>query len=121
MLRFYMALAIIVIAATTFFVLLLPAHAETGIASYYGMESGRYTANGEHFRPDRVSCAHRIHPFGTRLKVTVLSTGRSIVCRVNDRGPARWTHRIIDVSRAAAVQLGMIGSGTARVSVERLR
>jgi rare lipoprotein A len=51
----------------------------------------------------------------------VLSTGRSIVCRVNDRGPARWTHRIIDVSRAAAVQLGMIGSGTARVSVERLR
>ena len=97
--------------------LLLPdlAHAEqVGQASWYALRSR--TASGEIMNPSEMTAAHRSLPFGTKVLVENLSNGRSVVVRINDRGPfAR--ERIIDVSRAAASSLSMLGSGTARVRV----
>lgn len=92
-----------------------PSHAETCIASWYGAESGRQTASGERFHPEGISCAHKTRPFGSVVTVTLLATGRSISCRINDRGPF-IKGRCIDLSHGAANALGM--GGTARVSVE---
>jgi rare lipoprotein A len=91
------------------------ARAETCIASWYGRESGKWTASGERFRPEGISCAHKTRRLGSIVTVTDLRTGRSISCRVNDRGPF-VRGRCIDLSHGAARALGM--SGTARVSVE---
>jgi len=92
----------------------------TGVASFYGERfRGRRTASGERFNPDGLTCAHRTLPFGTRLRVTSLRTGRSVVVRVTDRGPFHGG-RVIDLSRAAARQIGMVGAGTGRVRIERL-
>lgn len=92
-----------------------PLHAETCIASWYGSESGNRTASGERFHPEGISCAHKTRPFGSTVRVTLLGSGRSISCRINDRGPY-VRGRCIDLSRGAARALGM--GGTARVSVE---
>lgn len=97
----------------------LPARADTCKASWYGFESGSRTANGEHFNPHGLSAAHRSLRFGTRVKV--MYRGRSVVVRVNDRGPARWTGRCIDLSKGAAQALGMIHAGYATVSFEVVR
>jgi len=96
---------------------LAPAEAKefTGKASWYQM--GKRTASGARFNPDGLSAAHRTLPFGTRLKVTNLRNGRSVQVVVNDRGPFAGG-RVLDVSRGAARQLGMISSGTARVKVQ---
>jgi rare lipoprotein A len=97
--------------------LLLPdlAHAEqVGHASWYALRSR--TASGEMMNPSEMTAAHRSLPFGTRVLVENLSNRRSVVVRINDRGPFA-KGRIIDVSRAAASSLGMLGSGTARVRV----
>ena len=92
----------------------------TGRASYYGERfRGRRTASGERFDPDGLTAAHRTLPFGTRLRVTNLRNGRSVTVRVNDRGPFHGS-RVIDLSKAAARRIGMVGSGTARVRIERL-
>ena len=91
------------------------AYSQTGIASYYWQ--GKVTANGERYRPDGISAAHKTLPFGTRVKVTHLGSGRSIVVRINDRGPF-IKGRIIDLSRGAAGVLGIKGSGVARVKIE---
>ena len=92
----------------------------TGRASFYGERfRGRRTANGERFDPDGLTAAHRTLPFGTRLRVTNLRNGRSVVVRVNDRGPFHGA-RVLDLSKAAARRIGMIQSGTARVRIERL-
>ncbi|MEZ5925546.1 MAG: septal ring lytic transglycosylase RlpA family protein [Hyphomicrobiaceae bacterium] len=91
------------------------AYSQTGIASYYWQ--GKRTANGESYKPDGISAAHKTLPFGTRVKVTHLGTGRSIVVRINDRGPF-IKGRIIDLSRGAAGVLGIKGSGVARVRIE---
>lgn len=91
-----------------------------GFASWYGPGfAGRRTASGEVFDPTQLTAAHRTLPFGTQLRVTNLANGRSVVVRINDRGPFK-PGRIIDLSRAAAEQLGMIGSGTAQVRLELL-
>ena len=96
-----------------------PANAATVcMASYYGTESGTVTASGERFRPEGFTAAHRTYPFGTRLRVTW--HGHSVTVRVNDRGPAAWTGKCLDLSKGAARALGMIRSGTARVSIDRL-
>jgi rare lipoprotein A len=88
--------------------------AESGIAATYPVSyKGRRMASGERFNPDVMMCAHRRHPFGSALRVTIGS--RSITCRVNDRGPF-VKGRIIDVSPAGARALGF--SGIARVTVE---
>ncbi|YAF62103.1 Endolytic peptidoglycan transglycosylase RlpA [Pseudomonas sp. E102] len=93
---------------------------QTGVASYYGSRHhGKRTASGERFDQHGLTAAHRQLPFGTRVKVTNLKNNDSVVVRINDRGP--YTRgRLIDVSRAAAEQLGMLRSGTARVRVQAL-
>lgn len=90
------------------------ARAESGMASWYG--SGARTANGESFNPSGLTAAHRSLPFGTRVRVTNLANGRSVVVRINDRGPFIGG-RVIDLSKGAASVIGMLGSGVARVSV----
>ncbi len=90
---------------------------ETGQASYYAARyHGRPTASGEIFDMEKMTAAHRTLPFGTKVKVTRLDDGRSVVVRVNDRGPF-VDGRIIDVSLAAARELQMIAPGLAKVSV----
>jgi rare lipoprotein A len=72
------------------------------------------TASGERCNPRSLTAAHRTLPFGTKVKVENLKNGRSVVVRINDRGP--FVHgRIIDLTRAAASQLGIVGAGTAHV------
>jgi rare lipoprotein A len=93
---------------------------QTGIASYYGSElHGRKTASGERFNQHHLTAAHRSAPFGTRYRVTNLSTQRSVVVRVNDRGPF-VRGRIIDLSSSAAKAIGMHGRGVGRVRIERI-
>ncbi len=88
---------------------------EVGLASYYFR--GGKTASGEAFDKNGLTGAHRTVPFGTRVRVTMLQTGKHVIVRINDRGPfARG--RVIDVSRRAAEILGMAGVGLARVKVE---
>lgn len=99
-----------------------PAHYdEVGLASYYGAElSGRPTANGEAFRPSGISAAHLTLPLPSYVEVTSLQTGRTILVRVNDRGPF-VEDRIIDLSTGAARQLGIVEQGIAPVRVRRVQ
>lgn len=93
---------------------------EEGIASWYGKDfHGKKTANGERYNMYGMTAAHRILPFGTKVRVTNLQNGKKVVVRVNDRGPF-VANRIIDLTQSAASQLGMIGTGTARVRVESI-
>ncbi|MDE2385242.1 MAG: septal ring lytic transglycosylase RlpA family protein [Alphaproteobacteria bacterium] len=102
------------LAAFVAFAVAAPAaHASTGFASYY--KTGRRTANGERFLPMGLTCAHRRLPFGTRLKVTNLRNGRSVVVRVNDRGPF-VRGRVLDLSLGAAKVIGLNASGVAKIS-----
>jgi rare lipoprotein A len=91
---------------------------EEGMASYYAEEfNGRKTSNGEVFDMNDLTAAHRSLPFHTKVKVTNLDNGLSVVVRINDRGPF-VEGRIIDLSLAGAKAIGMIGTGTARVRLE---
>ena len=91
-----------------------------GMASYYGNElAGNRTASGERFDPGQLTAAHRSLPFGTMVRVTNTSNGDSVVVRINDRGPFS-RGRVIDVSQAAAREIGMHRSGTARVKLALL-
>jgi rare lipoprotein A len=91
-----------------------------GVASYYAAKyQGRTTASGETFDNRKLTAAHRTLAFGTTVRVTNLTNGRSVTVRVNDRGPFA-AGRIIDLSRAAAERLDMIEAGLARVKVETL-
>lgn len=93
---------------------------ERGLASWYGSKfHGRLTSSGEPFDMYKVSAAHRTLPLPSWVEVTNLDNGRRLVVRVNDRGPFT-DERIIDLSYAAAVKLGMVESGTARVEVRAL-
>jgi len=93
----------------------------TGMASWYGPGfHGSYSANGEVFNQNALTAAHPSLPFGTLVKVTNMDNGRSIVVRINDRGPYAGG-RIIDLSRGAAEALGMLSSGVAQVSLEVLQ
>lgn len=86
-------------------------------ASWYGTESGNRTANGERFDGRSLTAAHRTLPFGTKLRVTY--GGKSVVVRVNDRGP--WVRgRSLDLSRAAAERIGLIRAGVGRVCISRV-
>jgi rare lipoprotein A len=89
-----------------------------GIASWYGPKyNGKKTASGERFDQDALTAAHPYWAFGTRVKVTLLSTGKSVVVRINDRFPAH-KGRLIDVSRGTAKTIGLIGPGTGAVRLE---
>ena len=92
-----------------------------GKASYYAHKfNGRKTASGERFNMNAMTCAHPKLPFGTLVRVTNQGNGRSVVLRVNDRGPYK-KGRIVDVSLAAAKKLGMMSRGTASVKLEVLK
>ncbi|MES2765984.1 MAG: septal ring lytic transglycosylase RlpA family protein [Bacteroidota bacterium] len=92
-----------------------------GMASYYADKfDGRTTANGEIFDQNELTAAHRTFPFGTVLKVTNIKNNRSVVVRVNDRGPFA-EGRILDLSRRAAEELDIIRAGVAEVEIEVLR
>lgn len=90
---------------------------ETGVASYYWQPQA--LASGGRFNPDAMTAAHKTLPFGTRVRVTHLSNGNTVDVVINDRGPY-IAGRIIDLSRRAAQNIGMTGSGVARVRVSIL-
>lgn len=114
----FRALIVIVGINSGLIAMLSAAKAETCIASQYGVSDGyhgRKTASGERFNTYALTAAHKTRPFGSRLTVTNLGNGRSVVVRTNDRGPF-VKGRCIDLSHAAANAIGM--GGTARVRVE---
>ncbi|RPH35140.1 septal ring lytic transglycosylase RlpA family protein [bacterium] len=89
-----------------------------GIASYYADEfHGRKTANGETYNMNALTAAHRTLPFNSRVRVTNRENGKSVVVRINDRGPFKG-NRVIDLSLAAAKAVGMIAHGTAPVTID---
>jgi len=100
---------------------------EDGIASWYGYESGRMTANGEVFDPNGLTAAHKYLPIPMFVEVTNLETKKSVIVRVNDRGPfpsdqnPKSGDRIIDLSARAAQRLGFYGKGTAMVRVQAIQ
>jgi rare lipoprotein A len=86
-----------------------------GLASFYSEDT--HTASGEKFDANELTAAHPSLPFGTRLRVTNVNTGKSVTVRVNDRGP--YVHgRVVDVSYSAAQALGMVGQGVAKVKLD---
>lgn len=91
--------------------------AQTGHASWYKM--GKVTANGERFNPKGLTAAHRTLPFGTKVKVKNLRNGKSVVVRINDRGPF-IKGRVIDLAMGAAQKIGLVQTGTAKVSIQVL-
>lgn len=97
------------------------ASVQDGVASWYGPGlHGNRSASGEVFNQNALTAAHRSLPFGTRVRVTNMRNGRTVVVRINDRGP--FSHnRVIDLSQAAASEIGMVSSGTAQVRLEVLR
>jgi rare lipoprotein A len=90
-------------------------HSFSGMASYYGNESGSKTASGARFNQNAMTCAHRSLPFGTKLRVT--HRGQSVVVTVNDRGPF-IKGRVLDLSTGAARAVGLTGAGVGRVTAE---
>ena len=92
-----------------------------GEASYYGHElAGNRTASGERFDPQALTAAHRTLPLGSKLRVTNKANGKSVIVRVNDRGPFA-KRRVLDMSLAAAQKLSMLRAGKAMVRMELLR
>jgi rare lipoprotein A len=89
----------------------------SGMASYYGNESGSRTASGQRFNQNALTAAHRTLPFGTKLRVT--HGGRSVVVTINDRGPF-IRGRVLDLSTAAAREVGLTSAGVGRVTAEVL-
>lgn len=93
-------------------------HSESGMASYYGNEfHGRKTANGERFDQGKLTAAHRTMPFGTRVRVTNTQNGKSVVVRINDRGPFA-KGRVIDLSSSAFKSIAYLGAGVVPVRVQ---
>ncbi|MGB7405416.1 MAG: septal ring lytic transglycosylase RlpA family protein [Pacificimonas sp.] len=94
---------------------------QSGEASFYGAAfAGKPTASGERFDPARMTAAHRTLPLGSTVRVTNEDSGKSIVVKINDRGPFHG-NRVIDLSRAAAERLGFVQRGTADVSIDLLK
>jgi rare lipoprotein A len=88
-----------------------------GLASYYADSyEGKTTANGEIYRQGKITAAHKTLPFGTKVEVTNLSNNKSVVVRINDRGPY-ISGRIIDLTKAAAREIDMVGAGVAKVKI----
>jgi rare lipoprotein A len=90
-------------------------HSFSGMASFYGNESGSKTASGQRFNQNAMTCAHRSLPFGTKLRVTY--GGQSVIVTVNDRGPF-VRGRVLDLSTAAARAVGLTSAGVGRVTAE---
>jgi rare lipoprotein A len=91
---------------------------QVGYATWYGARfAGHMTASGERFDPNKMTAAHRALPFGTWVEVRRMDTGASVRVRITDRGPFGHDDRIIDLSRAAARQLGIVSAGMTRVEI----
>ena len=90
-------------------------HSFSGMASFYGNESGSKTASGQRFNQNAMTAAHRSLPFGTKLRVT--HGGRSVIVTINDRGPF-VRGRVLDLSTGAARAIGLTGAGVGRVTAE---
>lgn len=116
--RFLAALILCAFATPVFMVSAEQAQAQVGMASYY--KTGRKTANGEKFNPNGFTAAHRSLKFGTKVRVTNLRNGRSVIVRINDRGPF-IRGRIIDLAYGAAKAVGLHDSGVAKVQVAVLQ
>lgn len=95
----------------------VPAAASCGSASWYALTSK--TASGERMNPSAMTAAHRSLPFGSKIRVTNQRNGRSVVVRINDRGPF-IKGRVIDLSKAAANELGFIRAGHTRICMEKI-
>ncbi len=94
-----------------------PGTVQVGVASWYGPGyHGKRTSSGERFDQDALTAAHATWPFGTRVRVTLLATGKSVIVRINDRIPRR--DRVIDLSRGAARRIGLTGPGTGKVRLD---
>lgn len=104
------------VAALLLAVVTVPAFAQCGGASWYALTSK--TASGERMNPAAMTAAHRTLPFGTKLRVTNKRNGRTVVVRINDRGPF-VRGRILDLSKAAAAKLGFIRAGHTKVCLQR--
>jgi rare lipoprotein A len=90
---------------------------ETGMASFYADKYvGRKTSNGEKFKQNKLTAAHKTLPFGTKVKVTNLNNGQSVKVRINDRGPF-IQGRIIDLSKKAANKIDMVNAGVTKVTI----
>jgi rare lipoprotein A len=111
------AAGLMLASAITLVVSATPASAQCGRASWYALHSR--TASGERMNPSALTAAHRSLPFGTKVKVTNQRNGRSVVVRINDRGPF-VRGRMLDLSRGAALKLGFISSGHTSVCVDKL-
>ncbi len=90
---------------------------QSGLASYYH-EGQRVACGGERFDPNGLTAAHRSLPCGTMVEVTNTRNGKTVTVQINDRGPAKWTYRIIDLSRGAARAIDMVKAGVVPVTVE---
>ncbi len=96
-------------------------HKMMGLASFYGVKlNGRRTASGEKYNQNALTAAHKTLPFGSKVQVTNVKNGKSVVVRVNDRGPF-VKGRIIDLSKAAAKKIGLNSAGTSRVELYVLK
>ncbi len=116
----YILTSVALVGLALFYSLFGPYY-EVGIASWYGPGfDGNYTANGEIYDMNGISAAHKTLPFGTIVRVVDLETGRSVVVRINDRGPF-IEGRIIDLSKGAAERLGIIDKGIAKVGLRIVR
>ncbi|HMZ46347.1 MAG TPA: septal ring lytic transglycosylase RlpA family protein [Chitinophagaceae bacterium] len=94
---------------------------KTGKASFYSDKyKGKKTANGETYKPNEFTAAHKKLPFGTKVKVTNLNNNKTVTVRINDRGPF-VAGRIIDLSRVAASEIGMINNGVVKVKIKYKR
>lgn len=89
---------------------------QKGVASYYTTKIGKDTASGEKLNDNLYTAAHKSLPFGTKVKVVCLQTGKSVVVKINDRGPFT-KGRVIDLSKAAAEKIGLIKKGIATVEI----
>ncbi|WP_091147241.1 septal ring lytic transglycosylase RlpA family protein [Novosphingobium sp. CF614] len=105
------------VRGTTYTPAAQPGYDMLGYATWYGSESGNQVANGERFRPDWITAAHKTLPLPCYVEVTSLDTGRRILARINDRGPFGEAARIIDLSKGAAERLGVRAKGKAAVRV----
>lgn len=98
---------------------LLALSAQAATVTYYGDKfHGRKTANGERFNQNAMTCASNTHKFGTHLKVTNIANGKSVVCRVNDRGGFGKYGMTLDLSKGAFAQIAPLSQGRARVTIE---
>ncbi len=92
-------------------------YSESGMVSYYGDQfQGKRTASGDRFNKNALTAAHRTLPFKTKIRVTNLANGKSVVVEINDRGPFS-KNRILDLSQAAAAKIDLIGHGTTKAKI----